>query len=491
MKKPHAHTARLTFPAFFLLLPVFFVLHGAQEHKGFVPAGDALLLVALYLAAALVFYFVFRWIFRNSIKAALGSFVLMAFHFFFGSLHDTLKDIFGSARYAIVLPACLAMLAMLFTFIKRTRWPLPRVSTYLNVLLLVLIAWDAARMALSQKKTVATNAAWKLPACDTCAKPDIYLLLLDEYAGNASLKALFQFDNADFERQLRNRGFFVAANSISNYNYTPFSMASLLNMEYLPLKDTNRLQPDLVYTLRLIKDNQARRMLEEKGYAFYNHSVFDLSGQPAPIEETAFIPARTRLITAQTFLSRMDRDLGYHLLETFRIKSAIERQQYRALRVNTRLYALTRELAAQRRNQPVFVYTHLMMPHYPYYFDRNGAPLNPARILPEANNINRKDYVEYLQYANKHVLSLIDHIRQNAVRPTAILLMSDHGFRHFNEPVERKYHFNNLNAVYLPDGNYGAFYDSVSNVNQFRILFNTVFHTNYPLLRDSTTYLKD
>ena len=97
----------------------------------------------------------------------------------------------------------------------------------------------------------------------------------------------------------------------------------------------------------------------------------------------------------------------------------------------------------------------------------------------------------YLQYTNQKILSLADQILKTASKPPVIIMMSDHGFRHFRQPVEQKYHFMNLNAVYFPKQNYQGFYDSVSNVNQFRILFNSVFGTNYPMLKDSSIYLKD
>jgi hypothetical protein len=86
---------------------------------------------------------------------------------------------------------------------------------------------------------------------------------------------------------------------------------------------------------------------------------------------------------------------------------------------------------------------------------------------------------------------MADHLLQTAPAPPVIIFMSDHGFRHFTKPVDRKYHFMNLNAVYLPGRNYSLFNDSLSNVNQFRVLFNSLFKTSYPVLPDSCIYLKD
>ena len=491
LNKKFQYIAAFLSPVFFLLLPVFFVLHGIREHRGFVTLKDSLPLLGIYMIAALALYALCWFLFRNPIKAALGCFTLMCFHFFFGAFHDLLKSWFGTSfitKYSFLLPALLVLLVFIFYRIKKTKKLLQRTSLYLNVLLIFLVVFETLSLVLPAKKPL-TDAV-RFPSCDTCTKPDIYLVVLDEYAGHQALQDLFDFDNSEFEQQLRQRGFHVVNHSRSNYNYTPFSMASMLNMEYLELKNTDRDKPDLNHAFYMINRNDVQHQLEANGYVFYNHSVFNLPGRPAPIEET-FIPAKTRLFTSQTLTSRLYRDLGYHLAITLKIKSVIEDNAYHELRNNTRLYDLTRQIATTTSAQPRFVYTHLMMPHYPYYFDRTGSAMDPNRVLPEANNVNRKDYTEYLQYTNQKILSLADHLLKSSAKPPVIIVISDHGFRHFREPVEQKYHFMNLNAVYLPGGNYEGFYDSVSNVNQFRILFNSLFKTQYPILRDSSIYLKD
>jgi hypothetical protein len=472
---------------FFLLLPLFFVLNGWLRNREFIPVADAGILLLVYVAAAIVLYAVSWLILRSPAKAALASFVLLFIHFFFGSFHDGLKQWFGESfvtKYSVLLPLLLIIIIATFVWLKKRKSLLLKPTIYLNLLLVLLILVDSIRalLPLLQSKTAVTVEYKTAPQ-------NIYLIVLDEYAGQDALKELFGYDNSPFFDQLKQRGFHVVPHSRSNYNYTPFSMASILNMQYLQLKDTGRLKPDVVQALRMIHNNEVVRMLQPRN-DIYNFSVFDMQGRPSPVDES-FIPSKTRLITSQTLLSRLYRDLGYHLGATFKIKMVIKSQDYRELRNNNLLYNLTWKQAAAPHNKPQFIYTHLMMPHYPYYFDRNGKPMDPARILPEGNNVNRQDYVEYLQYVNKKILALCDHILKSSSAPPVIILLSDHGFRHFREPVDKKYHFINLNAVYLPGQRYNAFYDSVSNVNTFRIVFNEVFKTELEVLKDSSVYLKD
>ncbi|HKB44829.1 MAG TPA: sulfatase-like hydrolase/transferase, partial [Chitinophagaceae bacterium] len=157
---------------------------------------------------------------------------------------------------------------------------------------------------------------------------------------------------------------------------------------------------------------------------------------------------------------------------------------------NETIFHLTIKTADEKINEPKFIYAHLMMPHYPYYFDKDGKEMSFEK-LTEGNQVNQQAYIEYLQYANKRLLALIDHIQQASVNPPIIILMGDHGFRHFTRPVESKYYFLNLMSVYLPSKNYAAFHDSLSCVNFFRSFLNTEFNQHLPYLKDSTIYLND
>jgi hypothetical protein len=129
-----------------------------------------------------------------------------------------------------------------------------------------------------------------------------------------------------------------------------------------------------------------------------------------------------------------------------------------------------------------------MMPHDPYLADAAGNLMRLDVLLnPNQPRDEKKLYLGYLQYANKKLLSFIGRLQKVSVRPTVILLMSDHGFRRAESP--QVYHFSNFNAVYFPDGDYNLLYTGFSNVNQLRLLLQKQFNCNLPLLKDSSIYL--
>ena len=493
MKDKLLHIIR-TKPIFLFLLPLFFVLHGFTENYNFIPVKDALLLTGVYIGASVIISLLFWLFYRNFTKANLIAFCIMAFNFFFGSIHDTLKRFFeGSflSKYTFILPAAAILFIILIVFLKKNKTSLSRLTYYLNVLLIVLLLADTA--VLTSKAINKKTSSYSLPdgfiSCDSCRKPDIYFILADEYAGNTELKDLFQFDDSTFIHQLAMAGFHTIPESHSNYNYTPFSVASILNMDYLELKDNERAQPDLTYSYESIRDNTLLQFLRSQEYEFYNHSVFDFEGQPARVRET-FLPVKTRLITAQTFLSRFDKDIRFNFVYRWKSKKNQQILTYANKNNNENIYTLTWKLAEKKTAAPKFVYTHLMMPHYPYYFDRNGNE-QPFEKLQEGNQVDKQAYIEYLQYANKKIMALIDHILKSSVTPPVIVLMGDHGFRHFKEPVAFKYYFLNLASVHLPSKNYTGLSDSLTGVNIFRTILNTDFGQRLPYLKDSASYLRD
>ena len=130
-------------PVFFLLLPFFFVFHGWVENYNAIPVKDAGWLLLIYLFASLILFFLSWLVFRNMLKAALLSFCLMAFHFFFGGMHDVLKNWFDDAfisRYSFLLPFFLALFIILFIVLKKNRSVTSRACFYLNILVVLIFS---------------------------------------------------------------------------------------------------------------------------------------------------------------------------------------------------------------------------------------------------------------------------------------------------------------------------------------------------------------
>lgn len=469
-------------PVFLYLLPVFFVLHGFVEYSHPVLIKDALELLSIYIGISVLLSLLFLFLYRNFYKANLIAFMLMAYNFFFGSAHDTLKKHLSDSlfvKYSFILPSTLILFVILIFVIKKSSKSFTKTAKFLNLLLLIFILVDIVNLVFTMSNKTNANVvdlSDRLVQCDTCSRPDIYLLIADEYPGKATLKTFFSFNNSLFENELQKRGFHIVNNSVSNYNHTYYSLASMLSMDYLNLEKDFTNHRDMLTCGSLINDNNAVSFLKENGYIFYNYSFFEFAGMKNVIENP-FFSTRKKLITSQTFINRVQKDIGYHFSSNKLVYS------------DNIIESLLKKTASAKSTTPKFVYTHLNMPHHPYYFDRYGNPQSP---ITDEYKYHKAAFLEYLLYTNNKILQLIDHIKMSSEAPPIIIIMSDHGFRQFpNFNSHEKYHFMNFNSVYLPNKNYSGFYDGMSNVNQFRVLLNSQFGQRLPLLKDSSSFLKE
>lgn len=446
-------------------------------------------LSALLTAVSYLYYRDFR-------KAGLLAFLLECYHFFFGEIQDLARQVSNEGlvgQYRFIIPVSGLVFLLVTIVIRKTRNNLRSVTAYLNWLLILLLfldtAWLVTKLASPPRQTVHSFAPATI-GVDSVDRPDIYLVVPDQYAGDRALREVFNYDNSGFLDELEKRGFFLPRESHSNYNLTPFSMASTLNMEYLGAEMGRKHHLNVSYSYQQIRDNAVVELLQSLGYKFYNFSLFDFPGKPAHRYES-FLPYGARLITMQTLSGRLLRDWRSALLEgkiplpSMRVQVASEN-----LNFNDTIFALTNAVARQQTPAPKFVYAHFMLPHFPYYYDANGRP-NTTEKIASMHNTRPEDYVQYLQYGNRRLLDLVDTLLASAKKPMVIMILSDHGFRNPIKRVDRAYDFMNLNAVFISGKNYSGWPDTITNVNQFRVLFNTCFHQRYPLLRDSTVDLWD
>lgn len=479
---------------FLFLFPLFYVLNRFAENYPLVSLVVAGKVLIIYLLSFLSLNFLLWLFFKNWRKASVYNFYVMCWYFLFGVLHDFLKNNFGNtviAKYTFLLPLIIFSLIFLFIIIRRSTSSFNRFSNYANALLLVLIAIEIVRLLFSP---ISINKPEQMSnvnsTCDSCSKPDIYLIIADEYAGDKQLREMFGFDNSGFNTELKKRRFHTIRNPLSNYNYTPYSVASLLNMDYLPgITEKANDQKNRNTSFTIINKNQTFDILRQHEYSFINHSLFDVADNPAPIDNM-FFKTRDKLITTHTLFGRIKRDLWFNLVTTFKVDYI--RKQYAMAQVNgnKKLIADLKKTVTTRTNSPRFVYTHLNMPHYPYTHNRNGQLRSTDTIL-DGNHNDKELYIDYLLYTNNQLLNIIDHILERNSRPAAIMLLSDHGFREFNQSPDSLYNFSTINHIYLPDLDYVDFKDGQSHVNHFRVFFNKQFNMNLPMLKDTTFFMKE
>lgn len=479
----------------FIAVMFFFITHGYSENQFLVPIkGLIWLLIELIVVSIAVFALSTR-IFRNNRKANIFTSFLFVIILFFGAFQDFLagfRPLSSFARLVIFFPVIVLLIVLFFIWIKKSRRSLNRVVFFLNILLLIYIVVDVG--VITTHSLFRTNnhdsALGKhgLVPCDTCAKPSVYLIILDSYFGSQGLKEYFHYDNSAFENFLTQQGFHVSKGTYSNYLFTIFSMASLLNMEYPEVGEP--ITPNhygFNKATEAIRNNTVCRFFKNQGYMINNFSTFDIPGVPAGYN-SGLLPDKVQLITNQTMYYRLVKYLPPFLIREHLVTKLSENIENEFIDNNEKMMQHTLSDAQVKRNAPVFTYLHLMMPHEPFVFDSTGRRTHILTKQNLTDNSFARAFLQYQVYVNKRISAFIAQLQKETAKNAVIVLMSDHGYQPAWREKNIKLGLYNLNAVYLPQKNYTGWYDGISNVNQFRVLFNTLFHQSLPMLPDSVVY---
>ena len=474
-----------------LLLPLFFVIHGFVEFYPIIPLPEAILLYFIYVGYGLFTALISRAFYQNWKQAFILGFYILFIELFFGAIQDILKATFPFSalnKYSLLLPLILILLLLIGYSIRKGAFSQLKYLYFVCTTLILLIIVDLGIFIANGSPSKIRNPLpenLQIGKKETGPLSDIYLIIADEYPGNTTLKKFFNHANDSFLNQLNSRGFYIADSAISNYNFTEFSTASLFNMNYLrKIVGRNASLNHLSYCFQTIQENPFNTYLQQKGYQFKNHSIFDFYGAPSLVKPY-LLPGKTKPLTEQTLTRRVIRDIGYHVFTDF--EWAADYFDLDEINRKNNEYLYQETIQTTKTDVPSFHYTHLIMPHAPYYYNRSGV------LRPKAEWIKKDTaiYLEYLDYTNRQLLKLVDSIQRRSDKKAAILLIGDHGIR--TNPIELPipYHFQTLTSIYLPKQQYSHFYPSISHVNLLRATVNSLFGEKMKYLKDSTIYLQE
>jgi hypothetical protein len=356
--------------------------------------------------------------------------------------------------------------------------------------LLLFVIIDSVNIALDYSTSSYSKKETTESLCIECEKPDIYYIIFDSYTSSGLLKTEFGYDNSSIDNYLKETGFRIITDSRCNYNLTPFSISSIFNMKYLDNADTSNIlrlkdylpAVDRVYYTRLFPT------LTKQGYRIYNHSTFNFEGHRSTVPP--FDLWKIKNIYQQfNIIKKTHNETGWHFPSWLNIHIG-KKENY----INNRdrhdsiaLKHLYQTIADTASPQPKFVYTHFFLPHSPYSYDSLGNKIRLAyNLSPEED---KQAYVQQLVYVNRIMKEIVEAIKTQSKKNTVIIIQGDHGYRFF-DLAKKADEFPNFNAIYFPDRNYDLLYDSMSGVNTFRVVFNTFFKQNDPMLPTQTYFLR-
>lgn len=490
MTEPKAK--RVFYPFLFALFPALFLFSHNIEEAG-------LNVLPMPLIASLVLVILFwlpcRLLLRDRQKAGLLAFVFSFMFFSYGHVltalfpkmvGDKISALGWTLWIWLVLFLALAMPLVLY------RRSLNTLTALLNVFVTVLLLfslWQIASFYLRSRPFVprisSADEDRKLLAQQAIPRaelPDIYYLIFDRYASKMNLRQFFAYDNSPFYSQLEGREFYVAYKSRCNHPGTYLSLSSSLNMDLLPdLLGEGPVKKGAIF--HLLQDSRVLRLVKALGYTYFH---FGSWYEPTKFNRYADFNF------PETKLTGLDQDFILRFLDTtplaFLVRSRLSVTPHRenVLRTFVELARVT------ERPGPKFIFLHMLVPHAPYVFGANGEEPKIDKKKVEEN------YVAQLKFLNKKIAELLGVILSRSKIPPIIIIQSDEGPSTAEMPVNALGKLNKrrravsifrircsiLNAYLFPGKDKAVFYDSISPVNTFRLLFNTYFGTRYPLLPD-------
>lgn len=447
---------------------------------------------ALSLVIVLVMFGVLLLILKDKIRSGFITSLITLVFSTYGILYQQVEGarlgsfLIGRHRFL----GSLTLILLAFLIWRIMKWRAEKIHSaayYANLIGLVLFLMPVGQVLLNMDKIKLPTARPVQVAAPTLSggknnNPDVYYFLLDSYSREDYIREEMKFDNSPFLNELRGMGFFVAKCSLSNYSATRLSLASSLNMDYLPNLSSNVVPQNTDETILdpLILNNKVVKTFREKGYQIVSFET----GYPF-----------TDLINADTHYTVISRPYLAPYLTAFEVlamKNSIvalfegNETLTRALGIGFEFndkfqrqkFILDKIPSVPDLPSPKFVFIHLVTTHRPYIFNPDGTPIVDKKYylyegFPANTETLIDGYQRVLQYTNAQLLPILKTILAKSGRPPVIILQGDHGVL---SPGRNTI----LLSIYGLRST-SQLTDDLSPVNIFPVVLNDLFQSGIPL----------
>jgi len=489
-------------PAQVILFAVYPVLLLLGENIGEVSWADILLPLAVSVGGALIAFAGLRLILRDRDRAAVLTTAGLIAVYSFGYVRDGLEPVGPSAGVVLAAYGLVGAALAILLLWRPTGWS--RVSRALTVVGAILVALALVPVVSAAGAGAGgTTVRLDIGAATRQTDRDIYYIILDRYASEHAARTYYQVEDPYLYGRLPELGFTVIPDSGANYPRTLLSMASSLNVSYLDELVVGQGPNQLVQQpyVDLLQDHAVGRFLKAQGYTYVHVGSWWDATKSSPIADVnprfegfsdfqATLADTTIFPEIATRLRRLGLPLGGAPAES-------GRRHYEAGRFGLEMLD---DVAAV--SGPKFVLLHILLPHEPFVFDRDGSfvPLDERRSRTRGENYERQ-----LAYTDARIARFLESILAvPADRQPIVILQADEGpfpVRYETEratftwldatPQELDEKFGILNAFFLPGDEAPSPYPGISPVNAFRLVLGGYFGVDLPLLPDRHYVFRD
>lgn len=380
------------------------------------------------------------------------------------------------------------------------------IAVTISFALLAIPSFNALRQAWPQYfyRPPQIQANLQAPA----DKPDIYYIVLDRYASQSVLTRQFNFDNADFIEYLHASGYYVNPNSHQNYPYTTQSIASTLNADYnrdLINKFASVANQTVVPYHRSIQNSAVVKALKASGYNFTQIGTWYEATNHAPLADNFYLQDRKLTLFGHAFYingftqNEVTQSLFWRFIQNgMQVGHFVIAKYDSQKQVDMTRYSLsTLRGLAEEASGGRFIFTHLLIPHDPYFFNADGSISTTAASDNTGKPIKQK-YLGQVQYINSQMKQILSLIKDRSHGQALVVLQADEGpypiqlngenfdqdsaNEEINDQDMRSWSdrdlamkYGNLAAYYLPGTSQTDLASGANNLNVFRLVLNQYF----------------
>ena len=471
---------------FLTIFPIIFIF--SENMKELVPT-DILIPLLVIIPISLTIFFILKLILKDSKKAALIVSIGLVLFFTYGHFYNILKgftildEVIGRHRY-LIIPFILGIIIPTYFIIKSKidYQNITKIVNGISIVLIIMVFVNITTFGVTEIESYSTshyestNDPMELQ--NIYNTPDVYYIILDEYGGPETMKYL-NYDNSQFYEFLKEKKFIIPEKSTGNYPISQFSIASSLNMEYLNdlSNSVGKNSKSYLPIIEMVYNSQVIKNFKSLGYEIV---IFD----------SEFVPAENFVLVDDIKCHKnvMDSILLDSITRISMIGYFVERNDEEKRRDQIKCAFSESKTIGNNKDKPIFAFIHILLPHPPNIFGPNGESVIPGSSISSEIWDEKIAYIDQLKFANKEITKVIEKILDKNEK-SIIILQGDHGsgldvdWKNPDESMMLQ-RLSILNAYYAPEISENQFYENITPVNSFRIIFNDYFNGNYKILED-------
>lgn len=461
-----------------------------------ISAEQLILPIGIILGIIIVFFLILKPFIKNSLKIGLIISLGLVLFFSYGHAYMLLEDVeiindLKTKHILLVIPFLLLFIFGTRYFLK-TKRKLDNATKIVNAIAISLIIISVVNIAdYSLRNTYSLEEIsenYKSDFSKLKESPDMYLIILDGYAGKEILEKVYGYDNSKFLKFLDDKGFFIQENGFSNYSTTMSSLSSITNMEYVNYF-SEQIGIDKQHEsipLKKISNSKVVDFFNSMGYVTVNYDSGEGAFRNINNADLNFCGKNTFLDSQLIALL-----LRTSMLNIFYVGLFEDDHRERILCAVEGIPQISKQF-----EEPTFVMSHMRLPHPPYIFGPNGEHVSPESLESGLSNWDDLDaYLNQVKFSNKIVSEIVEKILDSET-PSVIIILSDHGtgyklnYQNDSSLFEMNQRLQNINFIYFPEEDNVPIYDTITPVNIFRLIFNYYFEAEFELLEDRIFFSK-